>query len=93
MAGTVLEVSRLYEAALTGSVLTGSVLSKLDTGEVVTSELAYKYARILRDCVGYRQGYHSSPYWAPVERKHDALKVIAEMARQSAAHSGPAQLA
>jgi aminoglycoside adenylyltransferase-like protein len=74
VAGKVLEVSRLYEVAVTGQVL-----SKLEACEAVIPQLAQRYARIIRDCTGYREGYHTSMYWAPFERKHDALDLIAEL--------------
>jgi hypothetical protein len=74
LAGKVLEVSRLYEAATTGQVL-----SKLDAGEALLPQLKGGKARILRDSTGYREGFHTSMYWAPFERKHDALELIDEL--------------
>jgi hypothetical protein len=74
VAGKVLEVSRLYEAATTGMVL-----SKLDAGQALLPQLNSSEARVIRDATGYRQGYHASMYWAAFERRHDALQLIDEL--------------
>jgi hypothetical protein len=78
VAGPVLEVTRLY-----GAATTGKVLSKLDAGEAVAPQVGQKHARILWDATGYRQGYHTSMYWGPFERKHDALDLIEQLTSRS----------
>lgn len=74
VASSVLEVSRLFEAATTGQVL-----SKLDAAEEVLKQVPERYMRIIRDSTEYRRGYHTSMYWGPLERKHHAIELIAEV--------------
>jgi hypothetical protein len=82
VARPVLEVSRLYEVATTGHVL-----SKHDAGQAIVSQLpSSRHTKVVADATQYREGHHMSMYWGAMERKHDALDMIAMMTEDEATH-------
>lgn len=78
LADPVLEVAQLHAACR------GDVWSKSQAGRALIAELPSGGGRkVLSEALSFREGSTSSMYWGPVERKKDAVTLVAELSALS----------
>lgn len=83
MADPVLEVAQLHAACR------GDVWSKSQAGQVLIGELPSGGGRkVLSEALSFREGSTSSMYWGPVERKKDAIALVADLSGLSSRAAG-----
>jgi hypothetical protein len=70
-----LDACRLYAATQ------GHVLSKTEAAEMVVAEAprSARRRKVLSEALSHRHGASTSNYWGPVERKRDALRLMAQL--------------
>ncbi|MDQ2727803.1 MAG: hypothetical protein M3Y91_08075 [Actinomycetota bacterium] len=83
LADPVLEVAQLHAASR------GDVWSKSQAARTLIAELPSGGGRkVLTEALSFREGSTSSMYWGPVERKKDAVTLVAELSGLSSQAGG-----
>jgi hypothetical protein len=84
LADPVLEVAQLHAA------YRGDVWSKSQAAQALIGELPSGGGRkVVSEALSFRQGATSSMYWGPIERKRDAITLVAELSSRAADARGP----
>jgi hypothetical protein len=84
VAPLVLEAARLAYNRFGIPSATGKEADAGEAPGALLGKVSSRSQRILRDAIAYDQGTRLSMYWGPIERKHDAIFLLSELATATA---------